>query len=91
MKTFNIAEIKLNIDILDKKIAEYIFLYGFHPCVIMSSDTLELFKKEKYSEFKTFTFNKEEKVNNKLYTMYKYDFCIILINDFLEEGVIELR
>lgn len=89
MNNFNIVQTNLDLDKLDKKIDEFRFSNKKEPYILMSSETLQLFKRvdcPKFHVLTLFNFGKMKKA-----TVYKYSFYIILVNDFLEEGVIGLR
>lgn len=86
MDIFNIKQINLDLDKLDKQIDNFRFSKGKEPYILMSSETLQFFKRMDCSKFHVLTLNKEKKI-----TGYGYNFYTILINDFLKEGEIELR
>lgn len=86
MDRFNIKQVKLDLDKLNKEIDNFRFSNGKEPYILMSSETLQLFKRTDCLKFHVLMLNKEKKI-----TGYGYNFYTILINDLLKEGEIELR
>lgn len=86
MDSFNIVQVSLDLDKLNKQIDEFRFSNHKEPYILMSSETLKIFKKMDCPKFRVLMLNKEKKI-----IVYEYDFYTILINDFLGEGDVEIR